>query len=65
MFTPELEEAWRVSTHQGISIWGHTPVDEGIVDRLGNLRQAAVNLRHPEITVLGCRTGWMWRLHYE
>ena len=51
VITPELEEAWQVATHQGISIWGHKPVDPGIVDKLGQLRQAASHLRHPEITV--------------
>jgi 2,3-dihydroxybiphenyl 1,2-dioxygenase len=49
--TPELESAWKVATHQGISIWGHQPVDPGIFDKLAQLRQAALNARHPEITV--------------
>jgi len=49
--TPELEAAWQVATHQGISIWGHKPVDPGIFDKLGQLRQAARHLREPEITV--------------
>lgn len=51
VITPELEHAWRVATHQGISIWGHQPVDPGIFDKLGQLRQAARNARRPEITV--------------
>jgi len=51
VFTPELEAAWQVATHQGISIWGHQPVDPGIFDKLGQLRQAALNARTPEITV--------------
>ena len=51
VITPELEEAWQVVTHQGISLWGHQPVDPGILDKLGQLRQAASHLRHPEITV--------------
>lgn len=49
--TPELESAWKVATHQGISIWGHQPADPGIFDKLAQLRQAALNARHPEITV--------------
>ena len=49
--TPELEAAWQVATHQGISIWGHTPLDSSILDKLGQLRQAARNARRPEITV--------------
>jgi 2,3-dihydroxybiphenyl 1,2-dioxygenase len=51
VITPELEAAWQVATHQGISIWGHKPVDPGILDKLGQLRQAARNARTPEITV--------------
>jgi len=51
VITPELEAAWQVATHQGISIWGHKPVDPGIFDKLGQLRQAALNARHPEITI--------------
>ncbi|MFA6300224.1 MAG: VOC family protein, partial [Nocardioides sp.] len=51
VITPELEAAWKVATHQGISIWGHKPVDPGIFDKLGQLRQAALNSRRPEITV--------------
>jgi 2,3-dihydroxybiphenyl 1,2-dioxygenase len=51
VFTPELEAAWQVATHQGISIWGHQPVNPGVLDKLGQLRQAALNARTPEITV--------------
>lgn len=51
VITPELEAAWTVATHEGISIWGHQPVDPGIFDKLGQLRQAALNGRRPEITV--------------
>lgn len=49
--TPELEAAWQTRTYQGISIWGHDTHGLGVVDRLGQLRAAAVNARHPEITV--------------
>lgn len=51
VITPELESAWRVATHQGISIWGHRPEHDGVLDKLGQLRQAASNARRPEITV--------------
>ncbi|MFJ2756331.1 VOC family protein [Nocardioides sp. NPDC087217] len=51
VFTPELERAWRVTTHQGISIWGHQTVDPGILEKLGQIRDAALNARHPEISV--------------
>lgn len=49
--TPELEQAWQVVTHQGISIWGHDVVDPSVFDQLGQLRQVARNARRPEITV--------------
>lgn len=57
VITPELEQAWKVVTHQGISIWGHHTVSRGplgaltTLDKLGQVRQAALNLRRPEITV--------------
>ncbi|WP_440713626.1 VOC family protein [Gordonia sp. FQ] len=54
--TPELEEAWQVVTYQGISVWGHNTVDPGIFDKLGQLRQAVMNARRPEITVPGLST---------
>jgi len=57
VITPELEEAWRVVTHQGISIWGHNTVDPGVLDKLGKLRHAAHNARRPEITVPALSTG--------
>ncbi|XBB66447.1 VOC family protein [Nocardioides sp. WV_118_6] len=51
VLTPELERAWQVATYEGISTWGHQPVHAGLLDRLGQLRQAARNARRPEITV--------------
>ncbi|MER5787258.1 VOC family protein [Streptomyces sp. NPDC001980] len=45
------ESTWEPSTHQGISVWGHTPVGQTIVDRLGQFRIAARSLLHPEKTV--------------
>lgn len=52
VITPDLEEAWQVATHQGISIWGHSPsLPAGALDKLGQLRQAALHARTPEITV--------------
>ena len=51
VFTPDLEETWQVATHQGISIWGHKPVHDGVLSKLGQVRQAALNARSPEITV--------------
>ncbi|MFF4113080.1 VOC family protein [Streptomyces sp. NPDC001714] len=45
------ESTWEPSTHQGISIWGHTPVGRTIVDRLDQLRAGTRSLLHPEKTV--------------
>ncbi|MFJ8629278.1 VOC family protein [Streptomyces sp. NPDC093568] len=45
------ETTWEPSTHQGISVWGHTPVGQTIVDKLGQFRLAARSLAHPEKTV--------------
>lgn len=45
------ETTWQPSTHQGISVWGHTPVGQTIVDRLDRFRLAARSLTRPEATV--------------
>ncbi|MGX1566206.1 VOC family protein [Streptomyces sp. NPDC055506] len=45
------ESTWEPSTHQGISIWGHTPVGQTIVDKLGQFRLAARSLTRVEDTV--------------
>ncbi|NDK88544.1 extradiol ring-cleavage dioxygenase [Gordonia desulfuricans] len=45
------ESTWEPSTHQGISIWGHTPVGQTIIDRLDRFRIAAASLRHDEDAV--------------
>lgn len=49
--TPETEATWEPSTHQGISIWGHTPVGETVLYKLNQFRQAAASLRADELTV--------------
>lgn len=49
--TPELEKVWEPTTYQGISIWGHTPVGNTVVEKLAQFKQAARNARLPEITV--------------
>jgi len=38
------ERTWQPTTHQGISVWGHTPVGRTIVDTLGQFRTAARSL---------------------
>ncbi|MER7922319.1 VOC family protein [Streptomyces sp. NPDC096057] len=45
------ESTWEPSTHQGISIWGHKPVGQTIVDKLDQFRLGARSLVHPEKTV--------------
>lgn len=45
------ETTWEPATHQGISIWGHTPVGQTITDRLDRFRIGARSLTHREETV--------------
>ena len=57
------ETIWQPGTHRGISIWGHTPVGQTIVDKLDQFRRAALSLarsepgptltRHPTYARLG------------
>ncbi|WP_280232752.1 VOC family protein [Nocardia cyriacigeorgica] len=48
---PERESTWEPTTYQGISIWGHTPVGETVLDKFAQFRQVVRTLRTPEITV--------------
>jgi 2,3-dihydroxybiphenyl 1,2-dioxygenase len=45
------EATWQPSTHQGISIWGHTPVGQSIIDKLDQFRRGASSLIRSEDTV--------------
>ncbi|WP_200304609.1 VOC family protein [Streptomyces adelaidensis] len=45
------ENTWEPSTHQGISVWGHRPVGQTIIDKLGQFGLGARSLAHPERTV--------------
>ncbi|WP_234538734.1 VOC family protein [Streptomyces shenzhenensis] len=45
------ESTWQPSTHQGISIWGHTPVGQTIVGKLDQFRLGIRSLAHRETTV--------------
>ncbi|WP_427917521.1 VOC family protein [Streptomyces sp. cg40] len=45
------ETTWEPSTHQGISIWGHTPAGRTIVDKLAQFRLGARSLVRSENTV--------------
>lgn len=45
------EKTWEPSTHRGISIWGHTPEGQTIVDKLDQFRRGVLSLRHVEDSV--------------
>ncbi|MEU7826261.1 VOC family protein [Catellatospora sp. NPDC049133] len=45
------EATWEPTTHQGISIWGHTPEGQTVIDKLNQFRLAVASLRRAEITV--------------
>jgi 2,3-dihydroxybiphenyl 1,2-dioxygenase len=45
------ETTWQPSTHRGISIWGHTPVGQTIIDKLNQFQHAARSLTHTEDTI--------------
>ncbi|NKS61940.1 extradiol ring-cleavage dioxygenase [Rhodococcus hoagii] len=46
------ENTWEPATHKGISIWGHTPEGQTIVDKLAQFKNAARSLRRREETVV-------------
>jgi 2,3-dihydroxybiphenyl 1,2-dioxygenase len=45
------EKTWEPTTHQGISIWGHTPEGQTIVDKLAQFKNGAQSLLHHEDNV--------------
>ncbi|WP_433463587.1 hypothetical protein [Spirillospora sp. CA-128828] len=45
------ETTWEPGTHRGISLWGHTPVGQTVIDKLTQFRQAATSLTRNEQTV--------------
>ncbi|MGZ8803222.1 MAG: VOC family protein [Mycobacterium sp.] len=45
------ESTWKPTTHQGISIWGHTPEGQTVVDKLEMFAVAARSLRRREDAV--------------
>lgn len=49
--TEELESTWEPTTYQGISLWGHTPVGEDIIHKMGMVRQALRSARRAEAAV--------------
>jgi 2,3-dihydroxybiphenyl 1,2-dioxygenase len=48
------ESTWEPSTHKGISIWGHTPVGQTVIDKLAQFGAAARSLvqREPVVAAL-------------
>lgn len=45
------ESTWQPSTHAGISVWGHTPVGQTVLDKLGQFAAATRSLIRPDDTV--------------
>jgi len=45
------EATWEPTTYQGISIWGHTPEGQTIVDKLNQFKIGAASLLHEEDVV--------------
>ena len=45
------ENTWEPTTHQGISIWGHTREGQTVIEKLGQFKTAAQSLLHREDTV--------------
>lgn len=45
------ESAWEITTHRGISIWGHTPGDHIVSQLLERLKTSVQSVLHAEATV--------------
>lgn len=45
------ESTWKPTTHQGISIWGHKPEGQTVIDKLEQFAVAARSVLHRESTV--------------
>jgi hypothetical protein len=45
------EATWEATTYRGISIWGHTPEGQTIIDKLNQFKIGAVSLVHQEDVV--------------
>ncbi|HET9892958.1 MAG TPA: VOC family protein, partial [Mycobacterium sp.] len=45
------EATWEPATYQGISIWGHTPEGQTIIDKLSQFKIGAASLLHQEDVV--------------
>ncbi|MHC1558287.1 VOC family protein [Actinomycetospora sp. C-140] len=45
------EKTWEPATHRGISVWGHTPVGQTVIDKLGQFGRGAASLLTAEYVV--------------
>jgi hypothetical protein len=45
------EATWQPTTHRGISIWGHTPEGQTVIDKLNQFRRGVASLRRDEVGV--------------
>ena len=45
------ESTWKPTTHQGISIWGHTPEGQTVIDKLDQFKTGVRSLMHREDTI--------------
>jgi 2,3-dihydroxybiphenyl 1,2-dioxygenase len=45
------EATWEPTTHRGISIWGHTPEGQTVIDKLNQFRLGVSSLGRGELTV--------------
>jgi 2,3-dihydroxybiphenyl 1,2-dioxygenase len=45
------ETTWEPTTYQGISIWGHTPEGQTVIDKLAQFKIGALSLAHREDVV--------------
>lgn len=52
VITPEREATWAPRTYDSISIWGHTPIGEGVLTRLTQAAHGLASLRRDEIAPL-------------
>lgn len=50
------ENTWEPTTHKGISIWGHTPAGQTIIDKLAQFKTATRSLVHSEPVVTALST---------
>lgn len=58
LFTPEVEATWEPNHYKGISIWGHTPMGQTVIDKMNAFRTMVARARGAdELTVPALSTG--------